>query len=69
MINNWTQFDTQQEESTQQFNLKDSLHGREILCTTAFQAKDQDLIILTGSEDTFLKVSYYSNDTQQLSTL
>lgn len=70
IINNWSLFDTQDaEEGSQQFNLKDSLHGREILCTTAFQAMDQDLIILTGSEDTFLKVSYFTNSTQQLTTL
>eukprot|EP00347_Sterkiella_histriomuscorum_P019530 403341280 len=49
-----------------QFTIKDSLHGREILAACGFSLSQNKSIVLTGSEDSFLKVSEYDSNTQAL---
>ena len=57
VVNNWK---TPNEENIaqQHFNLKDSLHGREILSALALPyplgVSEPGFILLTGSEDTFI---------------
>ena len=48
-------------EGEDQFTIQDCLHGREILVSLGFGMSDKRMMILTGSEDTFLKVSEYSD--------
>ena len=50
----------------QQFALEESLHGKEILAATAISLNDQQRLIITGSEDTYIKVSVYNMMTNKL---
>ena len=47
-----------------QATIKQSLHGREILAATSLQVSAQEVLLVTGSEDTYLKVSLLNLQTQ-----
>jgi hypothetical protein len=50
----------QQMEEEQSFALEDSLHGREILAASVIGLANGKELVVTGSEDTFIKASEYS---------
>jgi len=63
ICNNWN-YDQDKEitpKDQSQFTLTESLHGREILCSTSFSIGNRKHFIITGSEDSFLKVSEYDS--------
>ena len=60
ICNNWVSDSSGDEVNDQQFTLVESLHGREILAACGFGIADDKVIILTGSEDSFLKVNEYT---------
>ena len=47
-------------EEEQSFALEDSLHGREILAASVIGLVNGNELVVTGSEDTFIKASEYS---------
>ena len=49
-----------QADREQSFALEDSLHGREILAVQAIKLHNGKHLVVTGSEDTYLKVCEYS---------
>lgn len=51
--NNWTNCEEEREQS---YSLEESLHGREILSVTAVKLNNGKSLVLTGSEDSYLKV-------------
>lgn len=59
VCNNWLSHSDIIEDECQ-FTIQDSLHGREILTVCGFDIGDNKTMILTGSEDTYFKVSEYS---------
>ena len=52
---NW-QVDKQNEHREQSYALEESLHGREILAVQSILLKSGKHLVITGSEDTYLKV-------------
>jgi hypothetical protein len=48
-------------QASSQFTLRDPLHGREILAACAIKGENSTTIVITGSEDTVLKVSRYED--------
>ena len=49
-----------------QATIKESLHGREILAATSIRASDDQTLIITGSEDTYLKVCLFDNKSSRV---
>jgi hypothetical protein len=47
----------------QQFSLQESLHGREILAATSINYGEDQRLVITGSEDTYLRVSTFDPKT------
>jgi hypothetical protein len=47
----------------QQFSLQESLHGREILAATSISYGEDKRLVITGSEDTYLRVSTFDPKT------
>ena len=52
-----------------QATIKESLHGREILAAASIKVSDHETLIVTGSEDTYLKVSLYNKQANDLKML
>jgi len=52
----------QQMEEDNSFALEDSLHGREILAASVIGLVNGKELVVTGSEDTFIKASEYSEE-------
>ena len=57
----WSQMAEQPELilKEQQYSLEESLHGREILAATSISLGESNRLVITGSEDTYLRVSNF----------
>ncbi|CDW88527.1 wd40 repeat domain-containing protein [Stylonychia lemnae] len=63
LCNNWLYSSEEEQKVVQsQYTIRECFHGREILCASGFSLKSDKKIILTGGEDSFLKISEYSTN-------